>query len=288
MSSSHLPAADWISRALSLPGQSRWAEIAGNRVHYLEWGANDRPGVLLVPGFRAHARWWDFVAPLLADQFHVVAIDLGGMGDSGYRPVYSHALYAEEIAGVIEHAQLRSATVVGHSFGGIVSIGAAWRFPHAIARAVIIDSRVSFPDSDVRREGPERHAKRRYPDASSALQRFRLVPDQGGVVAPIWDHVAAHSIKQEDGAWVWKFDDACAAPGLLLPELTDAEMLQEIALPVDYICGEFSSVVPPALAQRIGRCLRNGRGPIVIPDAHHHVLLDQPLALTAVLRALLA
>lgn len=280
--------ADWLGRALAQPGQSRWVEVAGNRVHYLEWGNADRPGVLLVPGFRAHAHWWDFIAPLLADDFHVVAMDLGGMGDSGYRPSYSHALYAQEIAGVIQHAALAPATLVGHSFGGIVSISASFHFSHLLTRAIIIDSRISFPDDDVRTEGPARHAKRRYPDAASALRRFRLVPDQGGVASTIWDHIARHSIKQEDGAWVWKFDDACAAPSLLLPELTDSEMLSGLTLPVDYVCGEHSSVVTPELGRRITGTLRNGRGPIVVPDSHHHVLLDQPLALTAVLRALMA
>jgi hypothetical protein len=44
--------------------------------------------------------------------------------------------------------------------------------------------------------------------------------------------------------------------------------------------------VPPALAQRIGKSLRNGRGPIVIPSAYHHVPVDQPLALVAAMRAL--
>lgn len=288
MNNSTYPVRDWISRALAQPGQSRWVEVAGNRIHYLEWGDVGRPGILLVPGFRAHAHWWDFIAPLLAEDFHVAAIDLGGMGDSGYRSAYSYELYAQEIAGVIEHARLRPAALVGHSFGGIVSIGACYRFPELMARAIIIDSRVSFPDDDVRAEGPARHAKRRYPDAASALRRFRLVPDQGGVAAPIWDHIARHSLKQEDGAWVWKFDDACAAPSLKLTDLTDAEMLGRLPMPVDYICGEHSSAVSVALARRIAACAARGRGPIVVPDAHHHVLLDQPLALTAVLRALLA
>jgi hypothetical protein len=41
------------------------------------------------------------------------------------------------------------------------------------------------------------------------------------------------------------------------------------------------------LADRIGKALRNGRGPVVIPAAHHHVPVNQPLALVAAMRALL-
>jgi pimeloyl-ACP methyl ester carboxylesterase len=283
------PASDWISRALARPGQSRWADVPGNRIHYLEWdGPPDRPGILLVHGFRAHAHWWDFVAPWLAEDFRVLAMDLGGMGDSGRRANYSFNLFAEEIAGVLAHAQLREATLVGHSFGGSVSIDACYRFPELMRRAVIIDSRVNFADDEMRSFDAPMRPKKRYASAAAALQHFRLVPDQGGVPAPIFTHIAQHSLKEENGAWVWKFDDACWAPELPPPVLTDGAMLARLPLPIDFICGEHSVAVPPALARRIGASLQRGRGPIVIPDAHHHVLLDQPLALTAVLRALLA
>jgi pimeloyl-ACP methyl ester carboxylesterase len=64
-------------------------------------------------------------------------------------------------------------------------------------------------------------------------------------------------------------------------------LFAQIQVPVDFICGEFSLVVPGDLAIRIGAALRDGRGPIVIPSAYHHVPVDQPLALAATLRALL-
>jgi pimeloyl-ACP methyl ester carboxylesterase len=65
-------------------------------------------------------------------------------------------------------------------------------------------------------------------------------------------------------------------------------LLQRIATPVSYICGERSVIVDAERARRIGGALRQGRGPVVIPQAGHHLMLDQPLALIATLRALLA
>jgi pimeloyl-ACP methyl ester carboxylesterase len=70
-------------------------------------------------------------------------------------------------------------------------------------------------------------------------------------------------------------------------QVAEGDLLQEIQLPMDFIAGELSEVVPPALAQRIGKALRNGRGPVVIPSAHHHVPVNQPVALVAAMRALL-
>jgi pimeloyl-ACP methyl ester carboxylesterase len=56
---------------------------------------------------------------------------------------------------------------------------------------------------------------------------------------------------------------------------------------MDFVCGEHSAVAPPDHARKISAAIPRGRGPIVIPAAHHHVPIGQPLALTAVLRALL-
>jgi pimeloyl-ACP methyl ester carboxylesterase len=69
--------------------------------------------------------------------------------------------------------------------------------------------------------------------------------------------------------------------------VTEGELLHEIAVPLDFIAGELSEVVSAELAQRIGKALRNGRGPITIPSAYHHVPVNQPLALVAALRSLL-
>lgn len=279
----------WLARALAQPGLSRWADIAGNRIHYLEWpGPPDAPALLLVHGFRAHARWWDFTAPLLAADFRVVALDLGGMGESGYRPVYSHDSYAEEIAGVAAHAKLRDTVVIGHSFGGIVTVGTVHRFPELFKRAILIDSKVSFADDDYRTDGPASRPHKLHDDRAAALARFRVVPEQGGIDAAILRHIAQHSLRQVDQQWIWKFDPLCAAPDLVVAARYESALLSEVTLPVDFIYGEHSAIISRQFAARVRGCIRHGRAPVEIADAQHHILLDQPLALVAALRALLA
>ena len=56
---------------------------SGCRIRTLRWGARDRPGVVLVHGGAAHAHWWVSIAPHLARDYAVVALDLSGHGDSG-------------------------------------------------------------------------------------------------------------------------------------------------------------------------------------------------------------
>lgn len=280
---------EWLARSLAQPGLSRWTEASGRRLHYLEWpGPRDAPTLLLVHGFRAHARWWDFTAPLLASDYRVIAPDLGGMGESDFRPRYSHDGFADDIAAVVHHAGLRDVVLIGHSFGGIVAVDAVYRFPQLFQRLVMIDSKVSFADDDHRTDGPPAHPPKLRRDRDEALRRFKVVPEQGGIDPAVLRHVAEHSLRSVDGQWTWKFDPYCAAPDLVVADQHESDMLRQIDVPVDYLHGERSAIVSRAFAARIAGCIRNGRAPVAIPDAQHHVLLDQPLALVAALRALLA
>jgi pimeloyl-ACP methyl ester carboxylesterase len=282
-------AAAWLDRALAQPGESRWAESAGQRIHYLEWaGPRNAPSILLVHGFRAHARWWDFTAPLLAADFRVVALDLGGMGDSDHRAVYSHDGFADDIAAVARQAKMRDTVLVGHSFGGIVAVDAVYRNPELFQRAILIDSKVSFEDDDHRTDGPPAHPPKVRSERAEALRRFKVVPEQEGIDSAIVRHVAEHSLRHVDGGWTWKFDPRCAAPDLVVAAQHESDMLRAAQVPVDFIYGERSAIISRAFAQRVGASIRSGRAPVEIPDAQHHILLDQPLALVAALRALLA
>jgi len=242
-----------------------------------------------------HAHWWDFVAPALAENYRVIAMDLSGMGDSAHRAEYSLDLYVTEIAGVIRGTSARTGTgtapvyLIGHSFGGRCSILTAYAHPELLKRLIVVDSNVSFPDPDRKRHihrEPGR-ANKRYPDLASAKARFRLLPDESGTSAVILDHIAAHSLKQDGDAYVWKFDPAVTNDGPK-PAVSDARAIPLLKVPMDFVCGQYSRVAPPEHAQKVAETIAHGRAPIVIPAGFHHLPIGQPLALTSVLRALLA
>jgi hypothetical protein len=54
----------WLRSGLATPEISGRVDIDGNPIHYLGWGweVQERPALLLVHGFRAHAHWWSFIA----------------------------------------------------------------------------------------------------------------------------------------------------------------------------------------------------------------------------------
>jgi pimeloyl-ACP methyl ester carboxylesterase len=280
------PADDWVQRMIDTPGRSGYLKLSNHVTHYLEWGDSSNPQVmLLLHGFRGHAHWWDFVAPWFADEYRVVAIDFGGMGDSSPRLSYSRADFVAEVHAVLQMLGSNSVTMVGHSFGGRITVFAAHQYPQYFKRAMIIDTNIGFADRPLRTRFAAR-PKKIYPDLATACERFRLVPDEPPLEPRIMQHLARHSLKPQANGFVWKFDDSMV--GNVGELVAEGELLGSIELPMDFIAGEFSAVVPPDLARRIGGALRNGRGPIVIPSAYHHVPVDQPLALVAAMRALLS
>lgn len=280
---------EWFSAATAQPSTSFYAQGNGGRIHYLAWNAHehDKPGLLLAHGYRGHAHWWDFVAPLLTDRFRVYALDFAGMGDSDRDTHYDAESFTDNLLTVLDHAGLEQATLVGHSYGGTRVLRACVEFPQRISHAIILDSYVNFADVDLKPGTRKYGNPNPFPDINSALARYRLLPEQPGEV---WarEYIARHSIAQVEGGWNWKFD-------LDLPFAifeTDGEaLLTNITVPVDIVCGEYSAVLSLARAQRVVASLTASarvRGPIVMPQAHHHFMIDQPLALIAVLRALLA
>lgn len=283
----------WFSRAIAHPAQSHFVDVNGAPIHYLTWNAHetDKPGLLLAHGFRAHAHWWAFIAPYLTERFRVFALDFAGMGDSGSRPRYSPELFTQDMVGVIAAAGFDRVTLVGHSFGGSRVLNMCASHPHLVDRAVVIDSYVPIPEFPRRQPLPALpQQKKIYATYEAARARFKLVPEHNCAAPWVLDYVAQHSMKQVDGGWTWKFhegyermtDDPAAEAE------RNAATIAQVSMPVSVIYGDRSIVMDKPLAYAFTRRLRNGHGPIEIPESHHHVLLDQPLSLVSALRAVLA
>jgi pimeloyl-ACP methyl ester carboxylesterase len=278
----------WFLDALAAPRTEHIAHLDGTALHYVRWGQGDKPGLVLVHGGAAHAEWWSFLAPLLTRHYDVVAPDLSGHGESDRRDHYPRRVWADEVRAVIAHAQFPGPpVVVGHSMGGLVSIVAASVYGDQLAGAVIVDAPVRRPDpeSEERRVDRSRTGGKVYATLDEALARFRLIPDQPCENRFIIDHIARASLKQVDGGWAWKFD-----PRIFLKASLDkmSDYLASARCRVAMFRGEHSIVVPPDTSDYMYELLQR-RAPVVeIPAAHHHLILDQPLAFIAALRTLLA
>lgn len=284
----------WFDRALEMVPESRTVTVQGTPVHYLHWGDRSKPGLLLVHGNGAHARWWSFIAPFLAHEYSVAAIDISGMGDSGWRENYSLEVFAEEQMAVCEDAGFfrndEPPIIVGHSFGGFVTIVTGSLYGDRLAGTVIVDSPVNPPD---RPNGPPDRSfrpHRIYGSLDEAMERFRLAPPQPCANRYIMKYIARHSLKEvpnpEGGTgWTWKFDPA------IWRRFDIGDMSARLAATrcrIAIMRGALSILLPPEIGDYMFTLLGRAAPVIEIPQAHHHIMLDQPLPFVAALRALLA
>ena len=281
-------APDWFRRAVSTPYAEHTIEVSGCPVRYFQWGDRGSPGLVLVHGGAAHSHWWSFLAPLFIPNYCVVALDLSGHGDSGRRESYPRRTWAEEVMGVIRHAAFVGPPIlVGHSMGGLVSIVTAALYGNELAGAILVDAPVRKPDPETQ-EGERGRSFRNpktYPDLETARRHFRLVPPQPCDNQYILDYIAERSLRRVENGYTWKFD-----PRVFLLARAEAmhQHLANVRCRVAMIRGERSDVVPPETGEYMYQLLRRNAPLVTIPEAHHHLILDQPLAFVAALRALLA
>jgi pimeloyl-ACP methyl ester carboxylesterase len=283
------PAPAWFREAVSAPHERHVIDVEGTPIEWLAWGERGKPGLMLLHGNGAHADWWRFIAPFLAATHRVVAPSWSGMGGSGHRRRYTIEGFMAEMAAVATAGGLAEAgkwSVVGHSFGGFPMMAYAARRGDELARAVILDT----PFDPVQRRRPrnaggDARPHRVYPTLTDALARFRWAPPQPTTHPFIADFIARHSITRVEDGFTWKFDPFLWSE---FEAQSGEDLLPQPRCPVALMWGDRSELMPPALVADMARRLPAGTPLIPIPEAFHHVMADQPLALVAALRALLA
>ncbi len=194
------------------------------RLHYVDWGNEDAPPMLLVHGGRDHCRNWDWVAERLRDDYHIIAPDLRGHGDSQWviGGGYNQIDYVYDIAQLLSQKNMTPTTIIGHSLGGSISLLYSGLYPETVAKLVCIEGMGPPPEMIKERiEQPMEdrlhlwvnelrklsgRIPRRYPSLEEAYERMQkenphLTEDQAR-------HLTIHGSNQnEDGSYSWKFDN---------------------------------------------------------------------------------
>lgn len=291
--------------AIGAPGPTSHVYFSQRlRLHYVDWGNQDAPALLLVHGGRDHCRNWDWVAEAMRDEYHVVAPDLRGHGDSQWviGSGYGMIDYVYDIAQLVHQKRLAPVTVIGHSLGGAVSLQYAGIFPESVRKVVAIEGLGPSPRSIADRAGKPAHermhdwivrvremagrAPRRYATLEAAIARMQeanphLSPAQAR-------HLTVHGMNQnEDGTYSWKFDNYVRASSPYQFNVEEAQALwRRIHCPTLLIRGSESAAGDPeqdGRAQHFSHA-RNRQ----IRGAGHWVHHDQLTTFLQVVREFLA
>ena len=152
--------------------------------------------------------------------------------------------------------------------------------------SIIADTPVRRPTDPPPGRGKRIFAQiRTYETFDDALARFRLLPAQTCDNPFLVEFIARHSLKQVEGGWSWKFDPH--AMGAKRWKEPFHEHMANMKCRTALIHGELSALVKPEGAAYMSS-LMGPQSPVVeLPQAQHHMMLDQPLAFVAAVRALL-
>jgi pimeloyl-ACP methyl ester carboxylesterase len=235
--------------------QDRFVNVHGLRLHYLDWGSDGKQPLILLHGIGRVAHTFDHLAGHFAPNYHVLAVDMRGHGDSGWDASGAYLVedYVKDIEGLAEQLQLKNVVIWGNSTGGRVAQVFAGMHPELVAAVISEDVGPERPreiaDSGTRRLQQE--------DARGWASEDELLAElkTGNARTPediLRAYVTYGSKRRADGRVIWKRDPKIAN-GFVPTELW--KYVREIKAPIIYILGGRSTIVPTATQQELKKTL---------------------------------
>jgi esterase len=272
-----------------LPSE-RIVEIGGLRFRYLDWGMEGLQPILFLHGGALTAHTWDLCCLALRDEFHCLALDQRGHGDTDWAPDADYSITAqrEDVRGFVNELGLDGFVLAGMSMGAINALAFAIHYPERLSHLVIIDA-----GPEIRRQGS--HRIRDFVNGGANPESLDAIIERALAFNPRRDpqilrRSLMHNLRQQtDGNWVWKYDrrrfqqmgDQHSVERRAL-----ADGLANVTCPTLVVRGAESDVFHEEDAQRLAQRLPDGRY-VTIPRAGHTVQGDNPKDLAAALREFL-
>jgi esterase len=272
--------------------ESHEVQVGRLRLHYLDWGNKDRPPILFLHGGALTAHTWDLVCLALRDDYHCLALDQRGHGDSDWAhdEDYSIGAQLEDTKGFVDKLGLDKFILVGMSLGAINSLAFAVAHPERLSHLVIIDA-----GPEMRRPGSSRI--RDFVNEVQETVTVEAIIEKALKFNPRRDpnilrRSLMHNLRQQpDGTWRWKYDTrrfkAMGQTSHRDDRAKLADGLVRILCPTLVVRGGDSDVFHEEDGIRLAQRLPDGKF-VTVPDAGHTVQGDNPKGLVAELRRFLA
>jgi lipase len=233
-------------------------------LHLHEWGDADAPPVLCLHGVMAHGRRFRRLAEdRLAQSFRVLAPDLRGHGRSGWEPPWTLAQHVEDVRETLESSGVERATVVGHSFGGRLTLELT--AAGVAERSVLLDPVVWVPPAIALERAEHQRPDRSFANEEEAREDRALLSP----LAPqelIDEEFREHLVPGEDGRLRFRYSQSAvvAAYGELAQRPPAWELVQ---VPTLLVVGADTDVTVPAVVDAL-RSEVAGLEVVTVPGRH--------------------
>ena len=252
--------------------------VNGMNFHYLEWGNPANPTVLMLHGNSQQAHSWDFVSLALSENYHIIALDQRGHGDTDWAPDGDYSVQAQvrDIQAFVTDTGLIGFVLIGHSMGGRNSF--VWASEHSgdLNGLVIVDT-----GPDTQRRGQDRIKNfRELPDELDSFEQFaERVQEYTGRTKEQVMGALKYSIRERaDGKWTWKYDKAMRDPNRRDAGMTPEQLwecIKRIDCPTLVMRGDRSDLFTEETMEQMKQAISDCET-VTISGAGHLVQGDNP------------
>jgi pimeloyl-ACP methyl ester carboxylesterase len=264
----------------------RVIDLPGGDLQVREDGPRNASTVVLLHGFACSIGWWEDVIPELARDHRVLTFDLLGHGGSEKpREGYGMEQQARRVATALDRLDVRRATVVGHSMGGIVATALREQRPQLVSSLVFLDSAPDDDDSKL----PFTARLGTVPVLGEAIRR--VVPDelvrQGleSAFAEGFD-VPDRFVDDFNDMTYTSYDDSRSASSDYRKEAGLDERLARERVPLLVLWGSQDDIAEPSSAQDFSKV--PGARIVVLDGVGHSPHVEKPAETARLIRNFLA
>ena len=248
------------------------------RIAWEAEGPEDAPAVLLIMGLAYPAAMWFRLVPALAERYRVIRVDNRGAGHTGDVPgaPYTVETMAGDCLAVLDAAGVDAAHVVGISMGGLMAQEIALTAPERVLSLCLTATHPGIAHAVVN------------PDAMAMLmKRGEMTPQEAAEASVPYNYAPATSRERIEEDWAVRFPLAATNEGYLAQAMGTSQWdgfdrIPGITTRTLVLHGELDALVPPengrVIAERIP-----GAELVLVPDANHVLMTDQPEQVAKVL-----
>ncbi len=247
-------------------GRSGCAHLTHYTVNYREWG--EGPPLVLVPGLAGGFELLGPLARILARDFRVISYQLRGEDDCfALRQPFGLADLANDLAEFLDWHCLESPVIMGVSFGGVLALEFAARYPHRLEALAVQGAGARFERGLLQQVAGTVLSRFLLPVDNPFINQFFNLLSGGKQQGPLFQFVTAQC---------WQTDQSVMAHRFRLVEQFDiVNRLGRIRVPSLLLTGDRDLLV----SRKSLKALRDGlkRSRLVrLPDAGHLAFVTQP------------